>query len=212
VTVKIRVPAAACRSRRHRRARLQLAAAAALALCLVGGCGPGSTPDGFGDDAHHELDLLAASDADDGGRLAVEYDFDRPVETSLAATLGGVSLFTATDPGFNLLAEDEPEHGLFALAEGVTVTVEITAVEDGAAVKVGDATLDAPGEAAVLGTSPEIHLHPEWQLALPEGVNETRSLSFKLTTGDPRYTESAEITLILEPHADGDDHDDDDHV
>jgi hypothetical protein len=172
---------------------------AALVAALVAGCGPGSKPEGFGEGGHEEVDLIVGSTLAGGGRLAVEYDFDREVEVTPSATLGGMTLFTSSDPGFDALEEDEPEESFFVLDDGTAVTVEITAIDPGAAVRIRGVTLDAIGEAAVLGTMPDLHHHPEWQLALPEGVIETRTLSFKLTAASGAYDESEEYTLTLVP-------------
>jgi hypothetical protein len=175
------------------------AAVVSVYVASLTACGAGSKPDGFGEHGHE--DMLIASTAAGGGQLTIEYDFTQAVETSESATIGGTVLFSATDPGFAVLEEDEPDEGLFVIPEeGVSITVEVTAVDEGASMKLGDAILDAVGESAVLGAShEELHVHPEWGLALPEGVVEDRTIAFKLTTDAPEFEESESFTVTLTP-------------
>jgi hypothetical protein len=169
-------------------------ALAVLALVVAAGCGP--SPANFPPDEHHDI-LLASTEAG-GGPLAADFDFSEPVPVFLSATLGGLNLYSSTDPGFMLLDVDEPDEGFFAIEDDVTVSFEVTALDPGVQVKFEDETLDEVGDSVVLGTTPELHQHGEWQVVVPEGVTSgSFALSFRLTTDSPAYADSEPSTMIL---------------
>ncbi|MCW5891334.1 MAG: hypothetical protein KIT14_12390 [bacterium] len=145
--------------------------------------------------AQHTGDMLIGSTAPGGGALALRYDFGRPVRATLSFTGPTTSLFTSTDPGWDLLVT--PGDGLFPLPAGVPVTVEITAIDPDLSLKVGPSTLAAPGEFRLLGTTSAIHVHPSWQLVLANGTTGTRSVSFRLTTTSPSFAASASHTATV---------------
>lgn len=180
---------------------LGLAMAAAVTAC-----GPGDKPSGFGRGTERDFDIFIGATAAGGGTLVMDYDFTREVEVPLSVSLGGSDLFSEPDPGFNPITADES--ALFVVTEGTPLTLVVTAAEDGASVKVNGVTLAAPGDAAVLGDAVDgAHVHPEWQVVLPTGVLEPRTISFKLTA--PGYADSAAATLTLVPTLEA--HEDDDH-
>ncbi len=170
---------------------------AALGLAL--GAGTGSAH------AQHGGDMALASTADGGGALAVEFDFDTVVPVSFLTEIGGTSVYTATDPGFDSLAADEPLESLFVLEGGVELRVEITALDAGkTAINLNGTLLDTVGESVVLGTTGALppndpHHHPELQLLLMLAPGEfgAGTISFKLTTTSALYTESESYTLAL---------------
>jgi hypothetical protein len=150
--------------------------------------------------AQHSGDMLIGSTADGGGALAVEYEFAAPIPVTFVTEVGGTSLYTATDPGFDALGTDEPAESFFVLDGGTQVSVEITALEPGkTAMNLNGTLLDTVGESVVLGSSPNLHEHPEWQLilAMPAGEFGEGTLSFKLTTTSGSYTESESYTVTL---------------
>jgi hypothetical protein len=111
-----------------------------------------------------------------------------------------LALYSSEDPGFGPLEEAEPEEGVFPLEEGTEVSVEIIAIDAGASLFIGNATLDAAGESAVLGTALEaLHVHGEWRLLLPGGQApaEGYALELRLTTISPLYTASEGLALTL---------------
>lgn len=164
------------------------------AVLALSGCGP--SPDNFPPDDH--VDVLVAATGAGAGDLALDYHADEPVPVFFSASLGGLDLYTASDPGFAALEEDEPDEGLFVVAEDVEVTLELTALDEGVRLKVGEVTLDEVGDAAVLGTTPEIHTHGEWQVVVPQGVTSREyALSFRLTTTADDYGSSDELTIVL---------------
>lgn len=111
------------------------------------------------------------------------------------ASAGGNTLYSSTDPGFDQLLA--PAGGLFPLPDGVPVRIRLVSSDAGASVKVGSTMLDAPGEQALLGTTPGVHVHPVWQLVLPDGTVAARQLRFQLTTTAGGFATSAAYGLTL---------------
>jgi hypothetical protein len=146
--------------------------------------------------AQHAGDMIMGSTASGSGALAIDYDFAAKVVVTPSFSFGGQTLYTATDPGFDALVVAEPP-SFYPLAAGTPVRVELTAVASGLAMKVGATTLDAPGESALLGTMPSLHVHPEWQLLLADGVFGDYAVSFRLTTTSGAYTASAAYTATV---------------
>jgi hypothetical protein len=158
-------------------------------LCTVLFCVPAQ--------AQHAGDMLIASAANGGGALVISYSFSNKVVVSESFSGGGTTLYSATDPGFDLVATDDPGASLYVLDSGVTVRVELTAIASGASMKIGAVTLDAAGESALLGSAPNIHVHPEWRLTLPTGVFGDYPISFRLTTTAPGYSQSVIYTATV---------------
>lgn len=171
-------------------------AAGALFLC-GGGLAPAH--------AQHGGDMVLASTADGGGALAIEFDFDAIVPVTFLTELGGTSVYTATDPGFDGLETDEPDESLYVIEDGIEIRVEITALDPGrTAINLNGTLLDTVGESVVLGTTGaappnDPHQHPELQLLLMLAPGEfgDGTIAFKLTTTSGLYTESESYTLKL---------------
>jgi len=155
--------------------------------------------------AQHGGDMAIASTADGGGALAIEFDFGTVIPVTFLTELGGTSVYTATEPGFDALEADEPDEGLWVLDDTTLVSVEITALDPGkTAMNLNGTLLDAVGESVVLGTQGaappnDLHHHPELRLLLlmPPGEYGAGTISFKLTTTSGSYTESESYTLTL---------------
>jgi hypothetical protein len=150
--------------------------------------------------AQHAGDMLVGSSAAGGGSLALLYDFGKRVAVtcSAGACAGDPipnSLYSSTDPGWDDIVNDTG--GVFALPDGVPISVEITAIDPGVSMKIGATTLTAPGQSRLLGAIPSIHTHPSWQLLLPSGIAGERTVSFRMTTTSGAYTQSAVYTAIL---------------
>lgn len=166
-----------------------------LGLALLGATGCGPSPSNFPEE-HFDV-LIAATEAG-GGELAIDYDFTEPVPVFLSATLGGLDLYSAADPGFAPLEADEPDEGFYVVEDGVEVSLEITALDPGVRVKLGSVTLDQVGDSVVIGTTPELHTHGEWQVVVPEGTSAGEfSLSFRFVTDSPDYGPSEAMTAVL---------------
>lgn len=169
------------------------------------------------EDGHIDL-VIGASEAG-GGKLLSDYNFGLPLEVFESASLGGFTLWSGADPGFAQAEFDDPGEGFYALADGVTISLEVTALEAGMQFRFGDVTVNEVGESVVLGTVPELHGHGEWQVRLPEGVTTGQyPFSFRFIA-DGRYTASESETALLTPipgdgpvedHGDEDDHDHED--
>lgn len=185
---------------------LSILGACLFAAVLTGCGGAGDPPPGWGDNLHGDITL--ASDEEGGGRLAVAFDFTKEIEVSFvqcfggsdAACTGGVRLYAAEDPGFATLKVDEPDESLFVLPDDVEISLEITAADPEASLFVSDVTLQDAGESAVLGTTPDLHAHGSWQLAIPadDPVAESYAIAFKLTTGDG-FADSVDYVALLVP-------------
>lgn len=143
--------------------------------------------------AQHRGDILLG--ATPAGQLAAAYDFGLRVMVTPGPSFGGVTIWSGTAPGFDLLVS--AENGLVPLTAGTTVAMELTALEADVSVKIGDAILDAPGSSAGLGAAPMVHLHPEWRLVLPDGAIATRAVSFRLTSASPGVSPSAVYTALV---------------
>lgn len=184
-----------------------------LALTLgVAACGSPSPVEPSPDDGH--VDLIIGSTEPGGGALVLDYDFGLPFEVFESTTIAGFTLWSGTDPGFAQAEADEPDEGVYALEDGVTVSLEVTALEAGTRFRFGDVTVDEVGERVALGTVPDLHGHGEWQVTLPEGI-ETGDypFSFRVVSDavyDASESETAFLTPVDEAHDDHD-HDDDDH-
>jgi hypothetical protein len=132
-----------------------------------------------------------------GGALTIRYDFSRKVQTFLSFCTPDRSqcLYTTIDPGF--MAESTPGEQDHPLLDGTTVRVEIVSADPGLSMSVNGVRLQTPGSSANLGTMPNIHVHPSWQLLVPgEEVGDYR-ISYKLTTESPAYGESVALTSIV---------------
>jgi hypothetical protein len=145
--------------------------------------------------AQHAGDMLIASTAGGGGALTLVYDFANRVAVSESASGGGNTLYTGTDPGWDLLVA--AGGGFFPITSGTPISVELTAIDPGVSLKIGATTLDAAGESRLLGTAPSAHVHPVWQLLLPTGLVAERTVSFRMTTTSASYAASVAYTAIL---------------
>jgi hypothetical protein len=147
--------------------------------------------------AGQDLDALIWSTARGGGAIEVEYDFGGKVRVvdSLGFCPGGTCRYVSTNPGFRTPQEDQPPR--FALDQGVPIALEIVALDAGVSVKIGSSILNAPGTRAMLGTAPSLHVHPEWQLVIPEGERGDYEVSFRLTSGTASYDPSRAYSLTL---------------
>jgi hypothetical protein len=155
--------------------------------------------------AQHAGDILVGSSAAGGGALVARFAFPAQIALAESFRAGGLTLYGATDPGFDVPAADDPVAGTFRLASGTTVSLELTAIGEGcppshaacASLKVGASTLDAAGESAVLGAMPDLHIHPTWQLTLPDGSTAAATIRFRLTSSSGTYSPSAEYAVAV---------------
>ncbi len=142
--------------------------------------------------AQHAGDMLVGSSAAGGGALVIDYDFGAKILATPNVIPG---FFSTTDPGFDVVLQ--AGSGAFPLASGTTVTVEITAIADGAQMQIDGTTLDGVGDRAVIGTMPTIHTHPQWQLILQQGASGDFPVAFRLTADSGTYAASLTYAAII---------------
>lgn len=150
--------------------------------------------------AQHGGDLLIGSTVNDGGALAIQYDFGPRIQLAPSVTIGGTTVYTATDPGFDAVLADGG--GVFVLSTNTQISVQLLSFDAGASVKVRTTVLDTANESALLGTysnaAPDaLHHHPTWTLTLPNGVYGDYALAFRLTTTSGAYTASQTYAVVL---------------
>jgi len=184
-----------------------------LGLSFPAGTSTGNTQKLFRLETEHETahkEIKVAGSAEAGGMLrshtefdlndALALSFDNCFGGSDAACTGGMRLFSAANPGIVPLDASEPGESLFTLADGVPITLEVVALDDGLTIHYGDVVLDSAGDSVLLGQTPSFHADLETQLLIPGGTpTRTYSASFKLTTTSSAYTASDVFTVKFTP-------------
>lgn len=150
--------------------------------------------------AQHGGDMLIGSTVNNGGALAMQFDFTPKIQLAPSVTIAGTTVYTTTDPGFDAILADAG--GFFVLNNNTQVSVQLVSFDAGASVKVRSTVLDTASESAVLGTytnaAPDgLHHHPTWTLTLPNGVYGDYDLTFRLTTTSGSYTTSQTYAVVL---------------
>jgi len=152
------------------------------------------------------VENLFGSTADGSGALTI--DPAPLIPTYFSACLGGtgdacdggILVYSGGDPGFKEAAADEATATLFALPDGVTVSLQVIAIDSALSMIFDNGTLNAAGQTLELGTTPGIHADLQWQLTLPGGapIGGTHNVTLKLTTTTDGFTDSAEFTESVE--------------
>jgi len=139
------------------------------------------------------------STANGSGALTVYWDFTKIVQTyqSFCASDGSACLYTTIDPGFMAPDPPAPADGLFRIADGTNVSIQIVAADSGLSIHVNGQKLYQPGDTALLGTQPPIHNHPSWQIVVPANQYGNFNLSYMLTTDSSAYTNSQVYTQVV---------------
>lgn len=176
---------------RHGRRRGGATRSALLSIALLLACARTGA-------AQHGGDMLIGSTANGGGALAILYDFGAKIRLVPSVTIGGTTVYTATDPGFDAIGADGG--GVFVLDDGTQTSVQLVSFDAGASLKVRDTVLDTPNESALLGTyttaDPDgLHHHPTWTLTLPNGVVGDYDLVLRLISGS--YGPSTTYAVVL---------------
>lgn len=155
-------------------------------------------------DHDHEGDLIYGSTAEGGGDLMIEFHFDHHIE--LPEVSGLLTGWASDEPGFDGLAQSEPDESFYALTGDPQIQFQIVAIDPALKVYTPGLTevLDAAGESY---TFDHEHAHLTWHIdALDpafDDVQEHWHLQFQLmdlggTYGDsPVYT--LEFVRIPEP-------------
>jgi hypothetical protein len=139
------------------------------------------------------------STADGGGALTVQWDFANKAQTyeSFCAPDKSSCLYSNIDPGFMAPTDAVAGSGYYRLLDGTTVTVQVVSADAGLSMNVNGQKLYQPGDSALLGTMPTIHVHPSWQIVVPGDQFGDFQISFQLNTDSAAYTDSQVFTLVV---------------
>ncbi len=140
------------------------------------------------------------STANGSGPLTVEWDPTKKIQTfeAFCTTDNTQCLYSAIDPGFMAPpTDDTPANGYFVLKDGTAVSVVIISADAGLSMTVNGKKLYQPGDTALLGTMPTIHVHPSWQIVVPGGHYGDFIISYRLTTPTADYRQSEPLTLVV---------------
>jgi len=141
-----------------------------------------------------DIDIFVYSTAAGGGSLAgIGEGLEGKHRVTESFCAGGLCLYSTVDPGFR--TANAPSSGLFPLSAGTEVRLEVVAIAPGMSIQRDASTVDAPGESLLLGSTPDLHTHPQYQVTLTEGEVGDFPLRFRLTaTG---YGTSPEYDLVF---------------
>lgn len=150
---------------------------------------------------------LFGSTAQDSGALTI--DAVPQIPTYFSACLGGTgpnctggtNIYIGNDPGFKEADQSEATSELFALPDGVTLSLKVVSIDPALSLRFEDGTLSAAGQSIDLGTTPGIHADLEWQLALPGETpfGASYPVTLKLTTSSNGFSDSAQFSEIVLP-------------
>ena len=136
------------------------------------------------------------------GMLVLSYNFARKFPLSPNPTGAG---FLGEDPAFNAQVTDDPADGIYHLKNHTLVKMRITAIDPGVSVGFAQTplskatTLTKPGDTAIIGRMPYLHVHPEWLLQVPAGVMGEFHLSFQVLAAGYRPSVSYAATMTNIP-------------
>ncbi len=139
------------------------------ALLLVGAAGAAR--------AQHEDISIYSTSAGGGSLVGVPAPDANPVFKNEGLCFPSACLFSTTDPG--IVTPSAGDGGLFPVAPGTGVSLEVVALDAAVSISVGGTTLDAPGESAALGTASSLHVHPVYQVVVPEAEVGEYAVSFR---------------------------------
>lgn len=199
-----------------------------LVAVLVMGCGgndngssgtPAATPTPTPLPVIAGQENLFGSTAQGSGALTIEplplipAYFDFCLGSTDPNCVGGTLIYVGTDPGFKEAddTEADPSHSLYALPDGVTVTLEVIRIDPAlnmvfncppycaAGSQTLGVSLSAAQQTLLLGTTPKIHADLEWQLSMPAGQPVVgHNVTLQLTTTTGGFTDSVEFTETVE--------------
>ena len=152
------------------------------------------------------IENLFGSSAQGGGALTIEPLAVIPVyfSTCLGGSGdncdGGSIVYIGSDPGFKEADSTEATATLFALPDGVEVSLSVIAIDPALSLKFDNGTLTTAGQTLKLGTTPGVHADLEWQLFVPASApfGEPHEVTLQLTTTTRGFTNSAEFTETVQ--------------
>jgi len=120
---------------------------------------------------------------------------------SAADCTDGSRIYIGSDPGFKEADATEATATLFALPDGITVSLEVLTIDPALSLMFEAGTLNAAGQSLVLGTTPGIHADLEWQVVLSPGASfdAGHEVTLKLTTTASGFTDSVAFTETVQP-------------
>jgi hypothetical protein len=139
------------------------------------------------------------STSDGGGALTLQWDFTQKAQTfeSFCAPDHSSCLYSNIDPGFMAPTDAVAGSGYYRLVDGTTVSVEVVSADAGLSINVNGRKLYQPGDSALLGTMPTIHVHPSWQLIVPGGQFGDYHIAYQLKSGSATYADSAVYNVVV---------------
>lgn len=152
----------------------------------------------------HGSTMLLAADGDRSGQLIIDptFEFEEIYPLEAGVSIGGFTLYTTIVPSFAWLISPEPVGSpvAYPLKANTQVKFELISISANTAVRINGTRMTTPGQTAVIGdvsTDPEAHVHPEWQVTLPEGTIGDFQVGFRLTTTTRSYTTSPVYQINL---------------
>lgn len=139
------------------------------------------------------MNIFATEDG--RGPLTIEWDFaTRKVQAFQIFCGSGMCLYSAIDPGFR--PGEDFRDGYRRVADGTRINFEMVAKDAAVNFRLNGSPIE-PGGSGLIGTSPDYHNHPSWQLTVPEGQEGDYPISFKLTTNSAVHSDSQTYTILL---------------
>ena len=113
---------------------------------------------------------------------------------------GGSIVYIGSDPGFKEADAMEATATLFALPDGVEMSLQVIAIDPALSLKFDNGTLTAAGQSLELGTTPGIHADLEWQIFEPASApfGTPHNVTLQLTTTTNGFTNSAQFTETVQ--------------
>jgi hypothetical protein len=153
--------------------------------------------------AAHEHMYIGSSEPH-RGMLVLSYDFNRAFPMSPDPEGDG---FIGTDPAFNSQVTDDPADGIYRLKNHTLVKMRITTIDPAITVEMAKSplspakTLSKPGDTAIIGRMPYLHVHPLWHLHVPANVTGDYQFSFQVLAAGyrPSVSYTATMTNITVP-------------
>ena len=103
-------------------------------------------------------------------------------------------LYSTSNPG--IITPSSGNGSYSEVAPGTGILMEIVEIDPAVSVRVGAMTLDAVGESADLGTASSLHIHPSYQVIVPEGQLGLYPVRFRFVA-DSGYLASPVYELLL---------------
>ena len=145
----------------------------------------------------HTEGITVYSTLPGSGTLVVTGVEEEPVEAELIFCANGECLYQSEEVAILAPAEDDEHEGYSAVVSGTALSVEIVAIDSGAALRVGGSKLDQAGESKDLGDAPDLHAHPIWEIEAPQGEVGTWSVVFRITAPLGAYDPAADVTVLV---------------